>query len=263
MDHKFKEVIRDILDNGLEIESRNAKTKRLRNCVMRFTSTPLISVRRTAWKSALREMEWFLSGSNNIEDLHPSVRKWWEPWIDGKNEVNNNYSVQFRDFKGNGSGINQISYLIDEINNRPTSRRQVITTWNTCDMASPATPITNCHGSLIQTFVDPDGTLNLSMHQRSADMMLGVPHNLIQYWAFLHYIAHKTGKKVGEFVWIGGDCHIYDKHFDMAERICENSDEIETPELIYTPESENFVANDFSLSGEYKPIIQENLELIV
>jgi thymidylate synthase len=232
-----------------------------------FTRTPLIAIRRTAWKSALREFEWFMSGSNNIKDLHPSVHKWWEPWANLEGNIVNNYSQQFKKFHGRLDSpiIDQVEYLKESIVEHPYSRRAVITTWNTADMVSLATPITNCHGTTIQAFVEPrDNTLHLTMYQRSSDMVLGLPHNLIQYWAFLQYLAHHGGRGVGSFTWIGGDCHIYDNHVDMAKRmISESIEPLEEIELVYNPTSEEFLADDFTLSAKYDPIIKESLEMTV
>ena len=263
---QFQNALDTILFAGTEIQSRNSKTIRHRNLTMEFDRTPLISLRRTAWKSALREFEWFLSGSSDIEDLHPSVRKWWEPWTENNYDWNN-YSKQLRDSTGgdeiNVLGCDQVEYLKDQIKDDPYSRRSVITTWNTAEMIHEDTKITNCHGTVIQCFVEPDNSLHMTMYQRSADMVLGVPHNLIQYWAFLQYLAHHGKREVGSFTWIGGDCHIYENHVDMAQRMIALEDDIKPINLIYKPTSEDFKADDFSLDGEYKPIIRESLEMTV
>lgn len=276
IDQQFCKLLEDIMNNGKVITARNSLTKRKINQSVTFDSTPLISIRRTAWKNALREFEWFMSGSNNIQDLHEKVRKWWEPWANGEGKIISNYSKQFRNFDGyvqltnynldGDVGVDQIKYMIETLKNHPNSRRNVITTWNTAEMVSPHTPITNCHGTVIQAFVDPaSDKIDLSMYQRSSDMVLGLPHNFIQYWAFLHYLAHQSGRKVGSFHWMGGDCHIYEDHIDMAVKMMYNKKlaEIETPQLIYTPTSDDFKADDFSLDKEYKPLIKQSLKMSV
>lgn len=262
-DFIFQTAIQNILEFGSKVTTRNDEVLRLTNEIYSFRETPLVSIRRTAWKSALREMEWFLSGSNNIGTLHPTVHKWWKPWINLAGEVAYNYSRQLRKFMGYNGAVDQIQLLIDGITNHPYSRRNVITTWNTSDMVHA--PITNCHGTLIQCFVNPeDNTLDMTMCQRSADMMLGVPHNWIQYWAFLLWLAHRTGREVGQLTWFGTDCHIYTPHLDMAKRVVNTKlDLTESPELIYTPTSEDFKAEDFTLSAPYKVIIDEKLEMVV
>lgn len=272
VDIEFAKLLKGIMLYGNEVNTRNSVTKRLINQAVRFDSTPLISVRRTAWKNALREMEWFMSGSNNINQLHEKVRHWWEPWADENGEIANNYSVQFRDFYGHPAhhtsprppAIDQIEYMKQGIADHPYSRRNVITTWNTRDMVYRHTPITNCHGTIIQSFVEPDNSLHLTMYQRSSDMVLGLPHNFIQYWALLLYFAHHGKREVGSFTWIGGDCHIYENHYDMANKIVVHANQVtETPQLIYTPTSNEFKAEDFTLSTEYKPLIRESLEMTV
>lgn len=264
IDWDYSYLLFQIMQDGILVNTRNSEVKRLRNLRLEITSTPLISIRRTAWKNALREMEWFLSGSNNINNLHEKVHHWWEPWADEKGKILNNYGEQFRAFSGFNSCVDQIQYMIDTLKTSSNSRRNVITTWNTADMLDENTPITNCHGSLIQAFVENEA-VHLTMYQRSADMILGVPHNFIQYWALLMYLAHSSGKEVGSLTWLGGDCHIYKPHYDMANKIEQEikKHKYNTPQLVYTPTSDEFRASDFFLDRDYKSVIKSNLELIV
>lgn len=274
---KFSNMLSDILLQGTEVDTRNSITKRRMNQQVTFNHTPLVTVRRTAWKSALREMEWFLTGSNNIKDLHPSVHKWWAPWANESGYIHNNYSKQFRRFDGHGhrggakycDDVDQIGYLLDAIKNHPFSRRSVITTWHTHDMLSPNTPITNCHGTVIQAFVEPDNSLHLTMYQRSSDMVVGLPHNFIQYWALIMWLAHRCGRTIGSFTWIGGDCHIYKDHYDLAQRMVDEARKdydngtAPVPNLIYNPTSEEFKADDFSLDSKYEPMLRESAKMVV
>ena len=279
-DVNFMYMIDEIMRDGVEVNTRNSLTKRLRNLQTTYTQAPLVTIRRTAWRNAIREMEWFLSGSNNINDLHEKVRHWWEPWANESGFIHNNYSKQLRQFDGaqhqggvrqlDKNGTDQIAYLMDAIKNHPFSRRSVITTWHTHDMVSPVTPITNCHGTVIQAFVEPDNSLHLTMYQRSSDMVLGLPHNLIQYWALLMYLAYHGGRDVGSFTWIGGDCHVYKEHYELAEEMSlalfghQASGQInKPPKLIYTPTSEDFKAEDFSLDSKYEPILKKSAKMIV
>lgn len=271
VDRKYLDIIEDIFLEGQDVQTRNSIVRKKFNITTEYTSTPLVSIRRTAWKQSLLEFEWFLSGSDNITTLNESVKHWWKPWANSYGFIPNNYSTQFRKFSGSPSEeyitpkLDQIAYLIKEIKNNPQSRRQVITTWNTCDMASKETPIANCHGSMIQTDINPETKeLNLFMYQRSCDVMMGLPHNLLQYYAFLLYLAHQTGYKPGKFIHTLGNAHIYEAHMEVAN-LCRHTEisHIETPELTYNPTSDNFKADDFKLVGEYKPIIKEKLELIV
>jgi thymidylate synthase len=268
VDFMYTSILKDIVDFGTEIESRNAKTIRLRNQLITFRATPLVTIRKTAWKNALREFEWFMSGSSNIADLDAKVQPWWKPWANKTGDIFNNYSQQFRNFSGRYGQIDQIKYMVDTLKNDPNSRRNVITTWNTADMTHSLTPITNCHGSLIQAFVEPsNNTVHLTMNQRSADMVLGVPHNFIQYWAFLMYLAHQSGRNIGTLTWIGGDCHIYPDHINtVKEMTLVHEDQRHTydiPNMSYNPTSDEFKADDFSLDSEYKPLITKSLKMTV
>lgn len=284
VDEIYADLIRKVWDTGHRVNPRNGERIRLHAPdKVRFTSTPLVSVRKTAWRLALREMEFFLSGSNRIEDLHQSVRKWWEPWVGDNGRIAFNYSMQFRrwrypawggdegdQFGGDLTEFDQVEAFIDGIRRKPHSARHVITTWNPPEMYDPSCPVTNCHGTVIQAFV-VNGVLDLTMYQRSADLVCGVPHNWIQYWAFLLWVAHRTGNRPGTFVWDGGDVHLYAAHLDMADRIVRERDRWTeaggefppTPQLVYTPTSDEFVADDFSLDGEYRPLITESVEMVV
>lgn len=255
--------------DGFKIKSRNSTTYRAMNCSVTFVKTPLVGVRRTAWKNALREMEWFLSGSDNINTLHPKVHHWWKPWARNDGRIRNNYGTQFRRFAGRFQDVDQIKYAIETLKNKPFSRRNVISTWNTADMIHPTTPITNCHGTVIQFFVDPNDNVHMTMYQRSCDMVLGVPHNWIQYWAFLMYMADLADLNVGSMTWIGGDCHVYEDHKEVAEKIIKaamvDNDKYNwtSPNLICNPSSDEFKADDYSLSDEYKPVMELKAKMVV
>jgi thymidylate synthase len=273
-DDAYRQLLVTLLKCGQEIETRGHKCLRVRNQMLTFVATPLVCVRKTAWKNALREWEWFMSGSNEMRDLHPSVHPWWQPWATDEASYHKpgvkpdmrvlyNYSVQFRDFQGRGCEIDQIAYLTDGVRGHPFSRRNLITTWNTAEMAQDDCPITNCHGSLVQAFVDPDNTLHLTMYQRSADVVCGVPHNWIQYWAFLLWLAKRTGREVGSFTWIGGDVHLYHRHRELALRLASVEDVPPAPTLVYRGDGDDFKADDFDIYGEYRPVITDRAEMVV
>lgn len=260
----YRDLIYSVLYRGQDIVTRNSRVKRLFVQSAEFDRSPLVSMRKTSWKNALREWEWFMSGSCCIRDLHESVRPWWEPWANEEGYVIGNYGWQFRGFVGcDFREVDQIQLLLDGIGNHPFSRRNVITTWNTADMTHPDCPITNCHGTVIQAFVEPDDSLHMYMYQRSVDVLCGLPHNWIQYWAFLLWLCHKTGKKPGVFHWQGGDVHIYETHFPLAEKIVAIDRMPRSPGLVYKPTSEDFKAEDFHLDGEYDPILSDRAEMVV
>jgi len=250
--------------NGDKITTRNSNCWRTLCSQVEFSTTPLVSLRKTSWKNSLREWEWFMSGSCYLSELHPAVKSWWEPWADENGRIAHNYSQQFRRFYGEKDFVDQIHLLIQGICDHPYSRRNVITTWNKADMNAPECPITNCHGTVIQAFVDPNNQLTLVMYQRSVDVICGLPHNWIQYWAFLLWLAHSTQRQVGKFIWIGGDIHVYEQHLPLALRmITQDPEPIKTPNLVYTPTSAQFKADDFTLDAEYQPLIVERAEMVV
>lgn len=260
IDDYYSGLIKSILNYGSEIKGRNGKVITSNNpLVACFTETPLVSLRKTAWKTALQEMEWFLSGSDNIHTASKGVQKWWRPWANEKGDVRYSYGKQLRGFSNH---VDQVARTIYSLSNDPYSRRHVITTWNPVEM--PMAPIANCHGTVIQFFATDTGYLNMSMYQRSADMIIGVPHNWIQYWAFLLWMASKTNMIPGAFYWIGGSCHIYEKHLRTAQVIADMcSDGIPYIELKYEDSNFDFKASNFSLSDKYDPVLTESLEPII
>jgi thymidylate synthase len=266
-DRAYQGILSRLLNYGKAVTTRNSRVLRGVAETVEFHTTPLVSVRKTSWKNALREWEWFMSGSANIRDLHPDVRHWWEPWVKG-GVVWNNYSAMFRR-SGRDDWYDQIEYLVDGVRRHPYSRRNLITTWETERMADPITPITNCHGTVIQAFVDPPeaahrpGALTLVTYQRSADVVCGLPHNWLQYFAFLLWLAHRTGHVAKALVWIGGDVHLYEQHFDIAHEVLAAATETPGPRLVYTPTSEDFKADDFALDREYRPKVLTRAEMVV
>lgn len=277
----YCDLLHKLLMCGERIKTRNSYVRKLHTYTYIFDVTPLVTIRKTAWKSALREMEWFLSGSNNINDLPESVQKWWSPWADKNGHVKYNYSKQFRYADGvhinnEANWVDPTALFINGVKYHPFSRRNIITTWHAFDMAQPDNPITNCHGTIIQAHGRQNGTIDISMYQRSVDMVCGLPHNWIQYWAFLLWVCKVAGKKPGSFYWIGGDIHLYESHLDIARKLIDIREEApiaikDIPDLLYHPEPNAqgkfdgvpFRADDFSLS--YKPVFhcKDVAEMIV
>lgn len=258
------------LVNGLLYASQAVFTRNSRVCRLlvapqfTFTKAPLVTLRKTAWKNALREMEWVLSGSESIHDLHPAVHAWWAPWADAEGKLFNHYGKALRRCAGHdGRVVDQVQYLIDAMSGHPYSRRAVISTWNTADMIDPRTRLTNCWGSLIQCFGDADGRLHLKTYQRSCDTVCGLPANWIQIWAFMMWVARRSGMRPGSLTWVGGDVHLYDCHADLAQRIVAADPQRAAPDLVYAPTSDDFKADDFTLSGPYTPGFEERAEMVV
>lgn len=261
----YLSLLAQVLAAGQVIETRNSRCKRLFGMRVKLTSFPLVWTRRTAWKTCLRELEWFMSGSNHVSDLHPSARAWWEPWEAPSGTVHYNYAAQLRCSFGTRerTGFDQVDFLTNGIARHPFSRRNVITTWNTADMAESDCAITNCWGTVLQAFVDTGNTLHLVTYQRSADVVCGLSHNWVQIWALLLYFAHRGGRKPGTVTWLGGDVHVYEAHESLASRMLALPEVEKSVDLVYTPTSADFTADDFTLSGPYSPLLEDRAEMIV
>lgn len=280
-DRKYADLIHDVFTFGERVPSRQGGTTVSANTLfMTFASTPLVMLRRTAWKNALREWEWFMQGTDRVDRLHDKVRHWWNPWGEKHGgRVKYNYGMQFRHahgwheaneaFEGRvAKGFDQIEALVTGIREHPYGRRHVLTTWNASDMASKECPITNCHGTVVQ-FFRSESRLDMTMYQRSCDMILGVPHNWVQYWAFLLWVCGRVDAQPGRFKWIGGDCHIYEEHVDVARRICDAAEvwspRLPSPVLHHkAPGCEFFRADDFEMRNPVtEPAITDEVRMVV
>ena len=255
-DYLYKELVNDVMSRGDSLLTRNHLATSLIDAQpLIFYDAPLVTIRKTAWRKALLEMEWFLSGKAKCPPELADT--WWKGQLSPDNSYRFGYGHQLRNYNGQ---FDQINTLIDGINNHPNSRRHVITTWNPAEMheiqkvnQNTNTP-TTCHTTIAQFFVRPSG-LHMTSYQRSADLLLGVPHNWIQSWALLKWIAHRTKKQVATMRWVFGDVHIYahESHIRTAEEIqltpTPNYLQANPFRLIYTPTSDKFLAADFHIEG--------------
>jgi thymidylate synthase len=254
----YRSLIAQILESDEKVITRNAEVFRSFTIpTILFTSTPLVTVRKTAWKKAIREMEWFLSGSPKCPD---ELLDWWDGQLNSNGYYLSGYGEQLRAFD---SRFDQIENLLHGIHNHPYSRRHVITTWHPEEMAeitklnkNPKTPAT-CHTTLAQFFCSPDGGISMRSYQRSADMLLGAPHNWIQSWALLMWVAEKTGRVCDKMLWTFGDAHIYaeESHLRAAREILDAPRSFTArfnglPKLCYEKSSVDFRAEDFCIVGE-------------
>ncbi len=272
-DYYYQSLLKVIDEKGDLIETRNHLCK---SCFdlepLVFTKTPLVTLRKTAWKKALRELEWFMSGE---KECPAELLDWWNGQLDKNNCYRRGYAEQLRDSRVpsiiNGelsilnNGFDQIKYILNGLKHNPNSRRLVLTTWNPWDMAhitelneNENTP-TTCHMTMVQYFVR-EGSLHAYHYQRSADVLLGLPHNLIQHFALLMYFANYAHLKVGSLRYQLGNAHIYqhESHIETTKQIlnCETNPELDNSfELCYNYSVENresipvFRADDFSMKG--------------
>lgn len=174
---------------------------------------PLITTKKVHLKSVVYELLWFLRGDSNVAWLQEHGVKIWDEWAAADGELGPVYGVQWRSWPTpSGEHVDQISQVIDTLRRDPDSRRIIVSAWNVAQLDQMALP--PCH-AFFQFYV-ADGALSCQLYQRSADLFLGVPFNLASYALLTHMMAAQTGFRPGEFIWTGGDCHIYDNHVDQV-----------------------------------------------
>ena len=222
---QYKDLIKDILENGVEHSDRTTVgTKRVFGRMMRFNlqdGFPVVTVKKTPIKLSLRELLFFLSGGSTLEEMHPSIRHWWTPFADDKGFLGGGtYGKSFRDFSDEYSNFDQLDFLISEIKSNPSSRRLVMTSFQPVRAAydylcGDANYLYPCHGYHTQFQVN-HGKLSCFTTQRSADCFLGIPVNICEYAYLTHIIANICGLEVGELVYTIADAHIYLNHTDQC-----------------------------------------------
>ena len=175
---------------------------------------PLVTTKKLHIRSIVHELLWFLSGSRNIKYLHDNGVSIWDEWADENGDLGPVYGVQWRSWPApDGRKIDQISNLIEGIKKNPDSRRHLVVAWNPAEVDKMALPPCHC---LFQFYV-ANGKLSCQLYQRSCDIFLGVPFNIASYSLLTHMVAQQCDLDVGDFVWTGGDCHIYKNHFEQVE----------------------------------------------
>lgn len=174
---------------------------------------PLVTTKKLHLKSIIYELLWFLQGSTNNEWLRERGVSIWNAWAQPDGELGPIYGYQWRSWPTpSGAHIDQISQIIEQIKTTPDSRRIIVSAWNVADI--PAMALAPCH-AFFQFYV-ADGKLSCQLYQRSADIFLGVPFNIASYALLTHLVAAQTGLEVGDFIWTGGDCHLYLNHLEQV-----------------------------------------------
>jgi thymidylate synthase len=216
-DHPYEDLLRDTFEHGVHKTDRTGTgTRSVFGRQIRFDLAegfPLITTKRVHFKSIAIELLWFLRGESNVAFLRDNGVTIWDEWADSAGELGPVYGVQWRSWPTpSGGQIDQISEVIEQIRVNPDSRRLIVSAWNPADI--PKMALAPCH-ALFQFYV-ADGKLSCQLYQRSADMFLGVPFNIASYALLTHMIAQQTDLEVGDFVWTGGDTHIYDNHVEQV-----------------------------------------------
>jgi thymidylate synthase len=175
---------------------------------------PVVTTKKLHLKSIIIELLWFLQGSTNNNWLKERGVSIWDEWAKEDGELGPIYGYQWRSWPApNGEHVDQISQLMEQIKNNPDSRRLIVSAWNVAEIPRMALP--PCH-AFFQFYV-ADGKLSCQLYQRSADIFLGVPFNIASYALLTHMIAQQAGLMPGEFIWTGGDCHLYSNHMEQVK----------------------------------------------
>jgi thymidylate synthase len=249
----YEDLLRDTLANGAHKSDRTGTgTTSVFGRQLRFDLSqgfPLITTKRVHFKSIAYELLWFLRGDSNVGWLRDHGVTIWDEWADASGELGPVYGVQWRSWPTpDGGHIDQIAQVIEDIKKTPDSRRLIVSAWNPADI--PDMALAPCH-ALFQFYV-ADGKLSCQLYQRSADLFLGVPFNIASYALLTLMVAQQTGLEPGDFVWTGGDCHIYDNHLEqVAEQLTREPYPAPTlnitrkPDSIFDYEYEDFEVVDY------------------
>jgi len=214
----YLELLRHVLENGADKTDRTGTgTRSVFGAQMRFhlqDGFPLVTTKKVHIKSIVHELLWFLRGETNIQSLKAVGVSIWDEWADPHGELGPVYGKQWRDWVSqDGRHIDQISDVVTQIKTQPDSRRLIVSAWNVGDLSAMA--LQPCH-AFFQFYV-ANRQLSCQLYQRSADLFLGVPFNIASYALLVHMMAQQCDLEVGEFVWTGGDCHIYSNHLEQVQ----------------------------------------------
>jgi thymidylate synthase len=215
----YEDLLRDVLENGHHKADRTGTgTRSIFGRQIRYdlaAGFPLITTKRVHFRSLAIELLWFLRGDTNVRWLQERGVSIWDEWADENGDLGPVYGHQWRSWpRPDGGVVDQITNVVDQIRTNPTSRRLIVSAWNPAEVDDMALP--PCH-ALFQ-FEVHDGKLSCQLYQRSADLFLGVPFNIASYALLTQMIAQQTDLELGDFVWTGGDCHIYDNHVEQVTR---------------------------------------------
>jgi thymidylate synthase len=175
---------------------------------------PLVTTKKLHLRSIIHELLWFLKGETNIKYLRDNAVTIWDEWADERGDLGPVYGKQWRSWSAaDGREIDQLTRVLDELKVNPNSRRLVVSAWNVGELDKMA--LLPCH-ALFQFYV-ADRRLSCQLYQRSADALLGVPFNIASYALLIHMVAQQCDLDLGDFVWTGGDCHLYLNHLEQAD----------------------------------------------
>lgn len=251
---QYLDLLHHIKENGVYKTDRTGTgTKSVFGHQMRFDLSkgfPLVTTKRLHIKSIIYELLWFLKGDTNIAYLNENGVSIWNEWADENGDLGPVYGKQWRAWSTNNGEIDQLSEVLKQLKTSPDSRRIMVSAWNVGDL--PAMKLMPCH-ALFQFYV-AEGKLSCQLYQRSADVFLGVPFNIASYALLTLMIAQECGFQPGDFIWTGGDTHIYSNHVEQV-KIQRSREPRPLPQMKLNPNVKSifdFTYDDFELVG-YDP----------
>jgi len=261
---QYHELMQHVLEHGAEKTDRTGTgTRSVFGWQMRFNLAegfPLVTTKKLHTKSIVHELLWFLRGETNVRSLQAVGVSIWDEWADEEGELGPVYGRQWRSWPAPtetdpGRTIDQIQNLMHELKANPDSRRHIVNAWNVGQLDQMA--LAPCH-TMFQFYV-ANGKLSCQLYQRSADIFLGVPFNIASYALLTHLVADQAGLTPGDFVWTGGDCHLYNNHLDQAKEQLSRS-EFPLPQLRLAqraPDIFSYRYEDILIEGyEHHPAIK-------
>jgi len=213
----YLDLLRRIMDEGVSKSDRTGTgTRSVFGHQMRFAlgdGFPLVTTKRLHLRSIVIELLWFLKGDTNVRYLHDNNVTIWDEWADANGDLGPVYGAQWRAWPTpDGGHVDQIERAMQLLRDDPDSRRNLVSAWNVAEL--PKMALSPCH-TMFQLHV-AEGRLSCQLYQRSADVFLGVPFNIASYALLTHMMAEQAGLSPGDFVWTGGDCHLYNNHLEQA-----------------------------------------------
>lgn len=255
INRQYEDLLAEVLENGAAKGDRTGTgTLSLFGKQLRYDLAtegfPRITTKFVAMKAIKGELLWFLRGDTNIRWLQEQGITIWDEWADENGDLGPVYGYQWRSWPApNGAHIDQIQQVIDTLRNNPDSRRIIVSAWNVAELEKMA--LMPCH-AFFQFYV-ADGKLSCQLYQRSADLFLGVPFNIASYSLLTHMVAQQCDLEVGEFVWTGGDCHIYTNHIEQVkEQISRTPYPFPKLELKKAPSIFSYEMDDIRASEGYQ-----------
>lgn len=248
----YLELLQDVLDHGTPKSDRTGTgTISVFGRQLRFDLSegfPLVTTKRIHLKSVVHELLWFLKGDTNISYLKENGVSIWDEWADENGELGPVYGSQWRAWESSdGRHIDQIAAVIDSIRNNPDSRRHIVSAWNVGEIEQMKLP--PCH--FVFQFYVADGKLSCMLTMRSVDTFLGLPFNIASYALLTHMVAQQTGYEVGDFIWSGGDVHIYTNHLEqVATQLSREPHPLPKLNILRKPDSIfDYTFEDFEFEG--------------